>query len=165
MPPISPFWRLAILLILAHALQTTLFSAPVLGVARPDLPFLVAISGALLGGFEVGTIAGIAAGILSGIGAAWHPGSFLVSHAVPSAILGEASRRFSAFHPLAPPACALAATITSDAVFFLISPTDFTPAWWVRHAIASGIVHAALVWPVFLIVARVVRPPQKSLFA
>ncbi len=152
-------------MILAHALQTTLFAAPILGAARPDLPFLVAISGALLGGVEVGAVAGIAAGVLSGIGAAWHPGSFLLSRAIPSAILGRASRRFSVLHPLAPPACALAATFLSDAVFFLISPTDFPPVWWARHAVASGVVQAALIWPVFLIVARVVRPPQKSLFA
>lgn len=162
---ISPFWRVAVLMVLAHALQTTLFAAPFLGIARPDLPFLVAISGALLGGVEVGALAGLAAGILGGIGAAWHPGSFLMSRAIPSAILGRAARRFSVYHPLSPPTCALAATILSDAVFFLISPTDFPPAWWMRHAVASGIVHAALIWPVFLVVARVVRPPQKSLFA
>jgi hypothetical protein len=152
-------------MILAHALQTTLLVTPILGAARPDLTFLVAISGALLGGVEVGAVAGIAAGILSGIGAAWHPGSFLMSRAIPSAILGQVAQRFSVYHPLSPPACAFAATVLSDAVFFLMSPTEFPPAWWARHAIASGIVHAALIWPVFLIVARVVRPPQKSLFA
>ena len=163
--PISPFWRLAILMVVAHALQTTLLSVPILGATRPDLPFLVALCGALLGGLEVGAIAGIAAGVLGGIGAAWHPGSFLVSRALPSALLGTASGRFSAFHPLAPPLCAFAATLLCDAVFFLISPTDFAPSWWARHALASGIVHAALIWPVFLIVARVVKPPQRSLFA
>ena len=162
---ISPFWRLAILMIVAHALQTTWFSSPIFGLSRPDLPFLVALCGALLGGFEVGAIAGIAAGVLSGIGAAWHPGSFLISRALPSALLGAAAGRFSPFHPLAPPFCAFAATLLCDAVFFLISPTDFPPAWWVKHALGSGLVHAALIWPVFLIVSRVVKPPQKSLFA
>lgn len=162
---ISPFWRLAILMIVAHALQTTLLAAPIFGFARPDLPFLVALAGALLGGFEVGAIAGIAAGVLGGIGAAWHPGSFLISRAIPGALLGAAARRFSAFHPLAPPLCAFAATLLCDTIFFLVSPTDFAPSWWARHALASGILHAALIWPVFLIVARVVKPPQKSLFA
>ena len=154
---ISPFWRLSILMIVAHALQTSLISAPILGPARPDLPFLVALSGALLGGLEVGAIAGI--------GAAWHPGSFLISRAIPAALLGAAAGRFSAFHPVAPPLCAFAATLLCDAVFFLISPTDFALLWWTRHATASGILHAALIWPVFLLVARVVKPPQKSLFA
>lgn len=162
---ISPFWRLALVMILAHALQTTLFAVPILGAARPDLPFLVALAGALLGGVEVGAVAGLAAGVLGGIGAAWHPGSFLISRAIPSAILGAASRRFSVWHPLSPPLCAFGATLLCDAVFFLISPTDFSPAWWARHALWSGILHAALIWPVFLLVARVVKPPQKSLFA
>lgn len=163
--PISPFWRIAILLLGAHAVQTTLFAAPILGIARPDLPFLVAISGALLGGFEVGAVAGIAAGVLGGIAAAWHPGSFLISRALSASLVGQAARRFSAFHPLAPPGSALAATLACDAIFFLISPTDFPPIWWVRHALATGILHALLIWPVFLVVARVVKPPQKSLFA
>lgn len=163
--PISPFWRLAILMIGAHAVQTTLLARPILGAVRPDLPFLVALCGALLGGFEVGTIAGIAAGVLSGIAAAWHPGSFLFSRAIPSAILGASAGRFSAFHPLAPPSCAFASTLLCDAVFFLISPTDFSPAWWARHALTSGTAHALLIWPVFLIVARIIKPPQRSLFA
>lgn len=162
---ISPFWRIAVLMVLAHALQTTLLAAPLFGLARPDLTFLVALSGALLGGFEVGAVAGIAAGVLGGIAAAWHPGSFLVSRALPSALLGAGAGKFSPWHPLAPPACALAATLGCDATFFLISPTDFSPAWWARHALAAGILHAALIWPVFLVVARVVKPPQKSLFA
>ncbi len=163
--PISPFWRIAILMIVAHALQTTLFAAPILGAARPDLPFLVALSGALLGGFEVGAVAGIAAGVLGGIGAAWHPGSFLLSRAASSGLLGALAGRFSAGHPVAPPLCAFVATLLCDATFFLVSPTDFAPSWWARHAVASGILHAALIWPVFLVVARVVKPPQKSLFA
>ncbi len=162
---ISPFWRVSLLMILAHAMQTTWLSGPLFGAARPDLPFLVALSGALLGGVEVGAVAGIAAGLLAGMGAAWHPGSFLISRAIPAAVLGRLSARFSAWHPVAPPLCAFVATLTCDALFFLISPTDFAPSWWMRHAITTGISHAALIWPVFLLVARVVKPPQRALFA
>ena len=94
---ISPFWRLAGVMIVAHALQTTVLAIPILGLARPDLPFLVAIAGALLGGFEVGAVAGIGAGVLSGIGAAWHPGSFLISRTLPSVLLGAGARRRESF--------------------------------------------------------------------
>lgn len=162
---ISPFWRVAFLMILVHVAQTTWFHGSLLGAARPDLPFLIALSSALLGGVEVGAVAGIAAGFLSGLGAAWHPGSFLISRALSAAGLGALSTRFSAWHPVAPPLCAFVATLVCDALFFLVSPTDFTPSWWINHAITTGLLHAALIWPVFLLVARVVKPPQRSLFA
>lgn len=162
---ISPFWRIAPLMILAHALQTTWFSGPLGGWVRPDLPFLVALATALVGGFEIGAIAGIAAGLLSGLGAAWHGGSFLVSRAVPPAILGALARRFSVFHPVAPPLCAFGATLFGEFVFMLMSPTDFRFSWWTSHALASATAHAILIWPMFLIVARLVRSPQRALFA
>ncbi|PQV65324.1 hypothetical protein B1R32_10163 [Abditibacterium utsteinense] len=162
---ISPFWRVSLLLIVAHLTQTTWLSGPFLGAARPDLPFLVALSSALLGGVEVGAVAGIASGFLSGLGAAWHPGSFLISRVIPATGLGALAARFSAWHPVAPPLCAFASTLLCDALFFLISPTDFTFSWWIGHAVTTGMIHAALIWPVFLLVARVVKPPQRSLFA
>ncbi|HEX8465576.1 MAG TPA: hypothetical protein VF627_13240 [Abditibacterium sp.] len=163
-PQISPFWRAAPLLLLAHALQTTWFSTPLFGLARPDLPFLVALSLALLGGVEVGAVAGIAAGVLSGLGAAWHGGSFLVSRALPPALFGALARRFAVFHPFAPPLCAFVATGLVDALFLLMSPTDFSLFWMVRHAGLTGLLHAGLIWPIFWLVARVVKPPQRPLF-
>ncbi|MBW3635413.1 MAG: hypothetical protein KY445_02970 [Armatimonadetes bacterium] len=162
---ISPFWRLAPLLIVAHALQTTWLSGPLGGWVRPDLPFLVALAGGLLGGFEIGAIAGVGAGLLSGLGAAWHAGSFLVSRAVPPALLGAVAARFSVFHPFAPPFCAFAATLFSDFLFMLISPADFPFSWWTSHALRSATAHALLIWPVFLLVARLVRSPQSALFS
>lgn len=162
---LSPFWRVAPLMVLAHAVQTTWLAQPLFGWARPDLPFLVAIATAMLGGLEAGAVAGVGAGVLSGLGAAWHAGSFLVSRALPPALLGGLSARFSSSHPLAPPLCAFAATLLSDAFFLLISPADFPVSWWLRHALTTGIAHALLIWPTFWLVLRLVRPPQRSLFA
>jgi hypothetical protein len=161
---ISPFWRAAPLLILAHAVQTTWLSSPLFGLARPDLPFLVALSLALLGGVEVGAFAGIAAGILGGLGAAWHGGSFLVSRALPPALFGALSKRFAIFHPFAPPLCAFVATLLVDGLFMVMSPADFAPSWMLRHALLTGLLHAGLIWPVFWLLARVVKPPQRPLF-
>jgi hypothetical protein len=152
-------------LFVAQALQTTWLAGPFFSLSRPDLPFLVALASALLGGFEVGAIAGVGAGLLSGLGAAWHVGSFLVSRALPPALLGNLAGRFSVNHPFAPPLCAFCATIMADLLFMLMSPADFPVNWWARHAISTGIVHALLIWPVFWVVARIVKPPQRSLFA
>jgi hypothetical protein len=160
----SPFWRVAPVLILAHALQTTWFAAPFLGIGRADLPFLVALSAAMLGGMEVGLLAGIGAGILGGLGAAWHPGSFLVSRALPPVLLGSLVGRFSVFHPVAPPLCAFVLSWVSAALFALMSPSDFSLSWWTHHALGAGVANALLMWPVFGIVMRLVKPPQRSLF-
>ena len=160
----SQFWRVAPLLILAHALQSTWFSNSFLGIGRPDLPFLVALSAALLGGWEIGALVGIGAGLLSGLGAAWHPGSFLVSRALPPAFLGFLAGRFSVFHPVAPPLCAFVLTGVCDLLFALMSPSDFSAGFWTRHALSSGAANALLMWPVFGLTARLVRPPQRSLF-
>jgi hypothetical protein len=152
-------------MLLAHALQTTLLAAPLLNLARPDLSFLVALAGAMLGGFEVGAVAGVGAGVLAGLAAAWHPGSFLVSRVIPPALLGSMSKRFTVSHPFAPPLCAFCATVLSDLLFMLMSPADFAVNWWAHHAFTTGIIHALLIWPVFWIVGRVVKPPERSLFA
>lgn len=161
----SPFWRLIPVLILAHVLQTTWLAGPLWGLDRPDLPFLVALSAALLGGVEIGIITGVAAGVLGGLAAAWHVGSFFVSRTIPPAVLGTLSTRFSVFHPIAPPLCAFMATLLADFFFMLMSPTDFSLAWWLRHALSTGITHAVLMWPIFALVVRIVKPPQRSLFS
>lgn len=160
----SPYWRVVPVLILAHVLQTTWLSGPFWNLARPDLPFLVALSAALIGGLEIGVIMGVVAGALGGLAAAWHPGSFLVSRTIPTAILGALSTRFSVFHPIAPPLCAFVATLLSEFFFMMMSPTDFPVSWWIRHSIAVGITHAILIWPIFGLVVRLVKPPQRSLF-
>jgi hypothetical protein len=152
-------------MILAHVIQTTWFAGPFFRLSHPDLPFLVALAASLLGGFEVGAVAGVGAGFLSGLGAAWHVGSFLVSRAIPPAILGANAARFSVFHPMAPPLCAFCATVLADLLFMLMSPADFSLVWMGSHALSTGISHAILIWPVFWVVARVVKPPQRSLFS
>ena len=47
----------------------------------------------------------------------------------------------------------------------VFAPTDFAFSWWLRHAISVGIIHAVLIWPIFALVARLVKPPQRSLFS
>lgn len=165
MRQLSPFWRMVPVMLLAHALQTTLLAGPFPGLARFDLPFLVALAGAMQGGFEVGAVAGVGAGFLSGLAASWHLGSFFISRSIPPALLGSMAKRFTVAHPFAPPLCAFCATLLSDLFYMLMSPADFPVAWWARHALLSGLAHAFLIWPVFWIVARVVKPPQRSLFA
>lgn len=162
---ISPFWRIVPLLIIAHAVQTTWLSGPMWGWVRPDLPFLIALAAGLLGGTQIGAVTGIAAGLLTGLGAAWHVGSFLVSRALPPALLGALVGRFSVFHPVAPPLCAFAATLLCDGFFMLMSPSEFPFSWWGRHALASATAHAMLMWPVFFLVARLVRSEQRALFS
>ncbi|RYG63205.1 hypothetical protein EON80_21690 [bacterium] len=77
----------------------------------------------------------------------------------------DIGKRFTVSHPFAPPLSAFCATLMADLLFMLMSPADFSVTWWANHAISAGIVHALLIWPVFWVVARVVKPPQRSLFA
>ena len=88
------FWRLIPLMILAFALQTTWFGGLRLGSAPLNLVFGVALCGAMLGGARVGFWCGLGAGYLMGLGAMWHPGSFLVSHLLPCVLVGLAASKF-----------------------------------------------------------------------
>ena len=161
----SHFWRAIPVLLLAVALQTTwLARFEPLGV-HLDLPFLVALSVALLGGVQRGAWAGFFAGLLMSVYAPWHPGSMVVSHAVSGGVMGLFQRRFSADNPLAAPLCALAGTLLAELVFMVMSPADFPLLWWVRHAVLTAFLHAMAIWPLHWLMSRLIAPPSRMMFA
>ena len=158
------FWRVLPLMLLAHALQTTWLAPVRLGVAGLDLPFLVALSTALWGGAARGAVAGAGAGYLAGLAALWHPGSFLVSRLVPCVLVGVLAPRVRVTNVLAPILAAALGALLADAFYILLSPGDLPWDYWRVHAPASMALHALLIWPVFWLVGRVVRPPKQLMF-
>jgi hypothetical protein len=160
----TAFWRTIPVLLLAHLVQTTWLARVVVLDTRIDLPLLVAVSVALLGGVQRGAWCGFGAGILTGLQTASHLGSFLVSRTVAASLIGLSPRALSPDNPLAPPVCAVAATLLADAIFMVMSPTDYPFLWWVRHAPIACAMHALLIWPVFFLIQRLVKPPVKPMF-
>ena len=153
------------MLLAASLVQSTWLAHWSLLGARVDLPLVLAVAVALVGGVERGAVLGFCAGLMAGYAAAFHTGSFAVSHAVAAGLFGLFPRRFSTDNPLAPPVCAFVATLLATLVFFVMSPTAFPVAWWVRHGLASGVQNALLMWPVFYLVVRYCLPANRPLFA
>lgn len=160
----TAFWRAFPVLLLAHLMQTTWLARVEVFDTRIDLPLLVTVSVALLGGVQRGAWCGFGAGVLTGLQAASHLGSFLVSRTVAAGIMGLSPRALSADNPLAPPACAVAATILADTIFMVMSPTAYPFLWWVRHALIASALHALLIWPIFFSIQRLVKPPIRPMF-
>jgi len=158
-------WRIWIVLIVAFAVQTT-WLAPL----RPlgtwiDVGLLTTVSIALLLGFQVGAIYGLAAGLLTGYGTAFNVGSFIVSRAVVGAVFGSFETRFSGDNPLAPPICAACAVVLANLVFALMSPTTFPFDWWWQQTLRGVVVHSLLIVPLHPLLARLLLPPTRSMFA
>ena len=158
------FWRVAILLIAAHALQTTWLAPLHLGAASLDLPFLVALSCALWGGVARGALAGAGAGYLDGLATLFHPGSSLISRLVPCVLAGAGARHLKITNPLVPPFIAALACALADGIYLLFSPGDWTPDYWLAHTPASMMLHALAIWPVFWLVGRLVKPRKELMF-
>jgi len=149
----------------ASLIQSTWLAHWSLFGARVDLPLVLAVAVALVGGVERGAVMGFCAGLLAAYAAAFHTGSFAVSHCVAAGAFGLFPRRFSTDNPLAPPLCAFGATLLATLVFFVMSPTAFPVTWWVRHSLAAGVQHAVLMWPVFYLVVRTCLPANRPLFS
>jgi hypothetical protein len=147
-------WRAAPLLVLAFLIQTTWTRGASVGPATLDLAFCVALAMALLGGARVGMWAGAGAGYLAALQAMVHPGSFMVSRFVPCLLVGALAPRFTSSHPIAPPLAAALASMLGDAMWVLLSPSEFPLSFWVSHAAGSMLLHALAIWPTFWLVRR-----------
>lgn len=163
--PEGRFWRAVPLLILAHALQTTWLAPVHLGAAKLDLPFLVALAIALVGGAQRGALAGAGAGYLAGLAAMLHPGSLLVSHLVPCVAVGWLAPKLGRANPFVPPLLAAGAALLADGFYLLFAPGEWNFSYWSAHAPAAMLLHALAIWPVLWLVRRVVRPPQLLVFS
>ena len=161
----SRFWRAIPLLIVAHALQTTWLAPLHLGAASLDLPFLVALAVALLGGATRGALAGAGAGYFAGLSAMLHPGSLLVSRLVPCVLVGLAAPRLGRFNPFVPPLLAAGGALVADAIYLLFSPAEWSLALWSAHTPAAMLLHALAIWPVVWLVRWVTRPPKPLAFS
>ena len=159
------FWRLIPLMILAFALQTTWFGGLRLGSAPLNLVFGVALCGAMLGGARVGFWCGLGAGYLMGLGAMWHPGSFLVSHLLPCVLVGLAASKFEVSHFLSPVLVAILGTSLSQIVFLLLSPTEFSLAFWGTLTLWQIAAQALLSWPLFALVRHFVAPRRELVWS
>ncbi len=161
----SHFYRVIPVLLLVVALQTTWLAGLQIAGVHLDLPLLVAVSVALLGGATRGAFTGFFAGLLTGYFAPWHLGSFVMSRTIGAGAFGFFRRGFSLENPLAPPICAAGATILSDFVFLMMSPTDFSLGWWLHHAGIAAILHAVVIWPIHWLLARLCTPRSRMMFA
>lgn len=159
------FWRAVPLLILAHALQTTWLSSAHLGAASFDLPFLVALSIALVGGAQRGAFAGAGAGYLAGLAAMLHPGALLVSRLVPCVLVGVLAPRLGRSNPFVPPVLAAGAALLSDGCYLLFAPGEWNVAYWSAHTPAAMLLNALAIWPVLWLVRWVVRPAKPLVFS
>ncbi len=123
--------RLFFLLYLALVVQTTWLANGLawLGGARLDLPLVVVISSALLGGWRLGAMLGLAAGWFCGVAADYNLGSFMVSRMVVGAVSGAFDRRLSPDNPLLTPFCMAGGTVLAHLMFGLMSPADFAQPW------------------------------------
>ncbi len=151
-------------LLLAVALQTTWLARWRLFGAHVDLPLMTVISVALLAGWEIGALYGLIAGLLTGYIVGAHVGAFALSRLVVGGTLGALEHRFSHDNPFAPPLCAAGAVAASSLILLVMSPTDFSLAWWARHTLVSVGSHALLILPVHWLMARFVLPPARTMF-
>ena len=156
----QPTWRIWPLLWLLLVLQTTLFARLAPFGVHIDLVLLAVVSVALLFGMETGAIFGLAAGVLTGYCAGVSLGSFAFSRLTIGAGFGFFDKRFSRDNPFAPPLCAAAATLVASAIFGVLTPGEFTFAWWLHHTFIATVAHAILIWPVYALFNKVIPPPR-----
>jgi rod shape-determining protein MreD len=157
-------WRMCLVLVIAVVLQTTLLARWTPLGTHIDLPLLTVVSVALLLGPYAGAGYGLAAGLLMGFYAGVNPGAFAVSRVAAGAVFGLFDKGFSRDNPIAPPLCAAGATLLTNMIFLLMSPTDYAFLWWVQKTIAACIVHALLIWPVHACIVQWALPPKRSMY-
>jgi len=157
-------WRIWLLLLAALALQTTWLARLTFWDVHLDLPLLTTVSVALLTGWRLGAAYGMIAGLSLGICAGTNVGSFALSTMIAGGVLGFFDKGFSRDNPLAPPLCAAGTVVLANLVFFLMSPTDFSFAWWLHQTVVRAALHALLIWPLHLVIVRWVLPPKRRMF-
>ncbi|HEX8835149.1 MAG TPA: hypothetical protein VF719_13155, partial [Abditibacteriaceae bacterium] len=56
------------------------------------------------------------------------------------------------------------ATLLSNLVFLIMSPTDYPLLWWLQVTATSILAHALLIWPIHFLIQRFVLPPTRITF-
>lgn len=156
----SPTWRIWPMLWFLLVLQTTVFARVLPFGIHLDLVILAVVSVALLCGVETGAIFGLVAGALTGYASGVSMGSFVLSRLLIGIGFGSFTRHFSQDNPLAPPLCAILATIGAHMVFGIFSPGEFSFEWWVQQTLIASALHAILIWPVYWMFARLISVPR-----
>lgn len=155
------FWRVCLALGVAYLIQTTYLAQLLVYETRCDLLLVVVVCVALLGGQERGAWCGFLAGVLSGYAGAWHLGSFIVSRVAAGAAVGYLPRKVSTENAFAPIICAVLGTLVADLVFLVMSPTNFSLTWWLRHTIVSCLLHATVAYPLYFLLKKFLCPTAK----
>lgn len=160
----APTWRIWPLLLLSFALQTTwLARAQVWGV-HLDLPLLIVLCVSLTLDWRTGMVFGLASGLVSGYLLAKNPGAFALSGLITGAVVGLTNGGAWRDNPLMPPLLAAGGTLLADLIVLLMAPTDFPISWWLHHTPIRMMMSALLIWPIYSIFNRWLKPPSKLMF-
>ena len=160
----TPTWRIWPVVLAAFVFQTTWLAHLEVWGAHLDLPLLVVICVALILGWRVGSICGLVVGLVTGYLIAKNPGSFAFSRLIVGAILGLTTRSSWNDNPLSPPLLAALGTLLCDLVVWIMTPTDFSAAWWLHHTPIRMMAHAILIWPIYWVLLRWLKPPSRLMF-
>lgn len=157
----QPTGKIWAALVIALVLQTTVLAHFRPFGAHVDLVLLTVVSVGLLLGSEWGAGYGLVAGLLTGMYAIPHLGSFALSRLVVGGVIGLFDKGFSRDNLLAPPLCAAGATLGANVLFLIMAPTSFSLAWWLAKTAGAVGTHALLVWPVHWLMVRYIVPPPR----
>lgn len=147
-------WHIWPLLWLLLVLQTTIFARFTVWGVHVDVVLLAVVCVALLHGMETGALFGLVAGVLTGYCAGVSVGSYVLSRLVIGAGFGLFDRRFSSDNPIAPPLCAVAATVIAHIIFGVLSPGTLGIEVWLRQTAIAAVAHAVFIWPIYWTFSR-----------
>jgi rod shape-determining protein MreD len=145
---------MALILILAAALQVSLFPRLAVQGVQPD-PLLVCVMVAgLLYGPQVGAVMGLVAGWFTcALQGNW-PGSFLVSRIVTGYFSGYLASRMFKEKIIIHIGGAFLGTLLATALFLLICPEQIRQAGWQKQALFGAFYNAALAPLVYCLFTR-----------
>ncbi|HVF85567.1 MAG TPA: hypothetical protein VM821_06275 [Abditibacteriaceae bacterium] len=160
----TPTWRIWPLLLLSFALQTTWLARLQVWGVHLDLPLLAVLCVSLILDWRTGMVFGLVSGLVTGYLLAKNPGALALSSMITGAVLGLTDRDVWRDNPLMPPILAAAGTLLADLIVLLMAPTDFPISWWLHHTPIRMMIHALLIWPIYWILARWLKPPSRLMF-
>lgn len=161
------WWCLPLLLLASVALQTTWLAHLEVGGAHLDLPLLTVVCVGLLLGWEAGASYGLAVGLVCGYCNGLSVGAWGFARAVAGGICGLFEARLSRDNPFAPPVCTVGAVLIGNVLFYLMSPDEFAGYTFAQIALRTLIsmgLNALLVWPVYMVVEKILLPPRRLMF-
>ncbi len=110
---------IGILLLLVHALSTTLFQALRIGDIGPNFMIMIIVSFALLRGSKEGSIIGIIAGLLNDISFSTYLGPSIVIYAIIGYMCGKFNKNFYRENFIIPFICTLFSSLFYSTMFMI----------------------------------------------